>query len=183
MESPPSTLERRDKEAFARYVVPELEVLLRVARSMTRSVADAEDLVQETLLRAYRGIARFDGEHPRAWLLTILRNTAINQGRRRRPLLLLDGDDGLERLAPTLAEDNPETIVMERHLDAPLEAAFAALPAKARQTVVLVDVHGLSYAEAARAIGIPVGTLMSRLHRARKRMRRRLEAQRREGTT
>lgn len=71
--------------AFARYVEPEVEVLLRVARTLTGSWADAEDLVQDTLIWAYRGVGRFDGAHPRAWLLTILRNTNQNAHRRRRP--------------------------------------------------------------------------------------------------
>ena len=76
--------------AFRLHVEPEIEVLLRVARTLTRSGADAEDLVQETLVRAYRAIDRFDGRHPRAWLLTILRNTNANMHRRRRPGLVDD---------------------------------------------------------------------------------------------
>ena len=74
--------------AFARYVTPELDVLYRVALSITRKPADAEDLVQDTLLRAYRSIERFDGRYPRAWLLTIMRNAQINRVRRKRPELL-----------------------------------------------------------------------------------------------
>ena len=74
-----------DDTAFERYVLPEIEVLLRVANSLTRNHAEAEDLVQDTLLRAYRAIDGFDGRYPRAWLLTILRNTHINRNRRRRP--------------------------------------------------------------------------------------------------
>ena len=76
--------------AFAQHVLPEIDVLHRVALSLTRNAADAEDVVQETLIRAYRSIERFDGRHPRAWLLTILRNTHINRNRRRRPELLND---------------------------------------------------------------------------------------------
>jgi RNA polymerase sigma-70 factor (ECF subfamily) len=72
-----------DETAFEQYVLPEIEVLLRVAHSLTHDHAEAEDLVQDTLLRAYRGIAGFDGRHPRAWLLTILRNTNINRNRDR----------------------------------------------------------------------------------------------------
>lgn len=66
--------DREQKETFDRYVVPEIEVLHRVARSITRTTTDAEDLVQDTMLRAYRAIGRFDGRHPRPWLLTIMRN-------------------------------------------------------------------------------------------------------------
>ena len=71
--------------AFERYVIPEIQVLFRVARSLTRNDADAEDLVQDTLIRPHRSVDAFDGNHPRAWLLTILRNTHINRNRRRRP--------------------------------------------------------------------------------------------------
>ena len=97
------TDETASADAFERYVLPEVEVMLRVARSLTRNHADAEDLVQDTMLRAYRAIDRFDGRHPRAWLLTILRNTHINRNRRRRPELLRDPDVQLER-----AEQDPQ---------------------------------------------------------------------------
>ena len=73
---------------FNEYVVPELDVLYRVAYSITRNKTDAEDLVQDTMLRAYRAIERFDGRYPRAWLLTIMRNAQINRVRRKRPELL-----------------------------------------------------------------------------------------------
>lgn len=78
--------------AFDAVVLPELDVLFRVARSLTHTGADAEDLVQETLLRAYRSMGTFDGRHARAWLLTILRNAERNRHRRQRPALLADGD-------------------------------------------------------------------------------------------
>jgi RNA polymerase sigma-70 factor (ECF subfamily) len=79
--------------AFNRYVEPEVAVLYRIALSLTRHHADAEDLVQDTLLKAYRAVDRFDGAYPRAWLLTILRNTHRNRLRIRLPSLLRDGDD------------------------------------------------------------------------------------------
>lgn len=79
-------------DPFADYVLPEVDTLYRAALSLTRNHADAEDLVQDTLLRAYRSIDRFDGRHPRAWLLTILRNAHINRQRRPRPELLHDPD-------------------------------------------------------------------------------------------
>jgi len=87
-----------DDTAFERYVLPETELLLRVANSLTRNRADAEDLVQDTLLRAFRAIDRFDGRYPRAWLLTILRNTHINRNRRRRPELLRDPERATDRM-------------------------------------------------------------------------------------
>jgi RNA polymerase sigma-70 factor, ECF subfamily len=164
------------QRAFATYVLPEVEVLLRVAMSLTSQPADAEDLVQDTLLRAFRAVGRFDGRHPRAWLLTIMRHTESNRHRRRMPQLLDDPDADLERLAttpPGLAA-TPEELVVGETFDDAVDVAFAALPLKHRQVVRLVDVDGLSYGEAARLLGIPEGTVMSRLHRARRRIRDRL---------
>lgn len=163
-------------DRFAQYVLPEVDVLLRVARSLTRNGADAEDLVQEALLRAYRSIDRFDGRHPRAWLLTILRNAERNRHRRRRPTLLDDPDDA-ERLADADDEASPEDIAVSDDFTATVVAAYQDLPDPFRQVAELVDVQGLTYAEAAEALGIKVGTVMSRLHRARRRIRERLDAE------
>lgn len=165
-----------DDEAFERYVLPELEVMLRVALSITRNPADAEDLVQDALLRAYRGIGRFDGRHPRAWLLTILRNAQVNRVRRRRPSLLRDPDAGTQLLESGASSESAEEVVVGQAFDATVEDAFAHLPHKFRQVVELVDLDGLSYLEAAGVLDVPVGTVMSRLHRARQRIRARLTA-------
>ncbi|MBA2609351.1 MAG: sigma-70 family RNA polymerase sigma factor [Actinobacteria bacterium] len=145
--------------------------MLRVATSITRNPADAEDLVQDSLVRAFRAVDRFDGAHPRAWLLTILRNTEINRHRRRRPDLLDDpaaADDVASR------EPGPEALIVGQTFDTVVHAALADLPEKFRRVVELVDISGLNYAETAQLLGIPPGTVMSRLHRARKRMRDRL---------
>lgn len=173
----PDPAERqRHEDLFGRYVLPELDVLTRVALSLTRNAADAEDLVQETLLCAYRGIGRFDGAHPRAWLFTIMRNTEAKRHRRRRPQLLRNPDEsGLpERTAA--AFESPEEILVGAEFDAVVAKCLAALPERHRQVIELVDIEGLSYAEAAEAIGVPIGTVMSRLHRARTRIRQRLSA-------
>lgn len=163
-------------ERFRQYVLPELEVMYRVARSLTRNAADAEDLVQDTLLRAYRAIDRFDGRHPRAWLLTILRNAQINRVRRKRPELLDDPDATFERYAADEDESSaPEHVIVDPVFDAEVDAALDALPDKFRHVVELVDIAGKSYQDAADELGIPVGTVMSRLHRARRRMRDQLE--------
>ncbi|MPY91854.1 MAG: sigma-70 family RNA polymerase sigma factor [Acidimicrobiia bacterium] len=172
-----STPEAGSDERFAKYVLPEIEVLLRVARTLTPHHADAEDLVQDTLVRAYRGIERFDGAHPRAWLLTILRNTQINRTRRRRPELLDDPDRTMATEAGTADESQGvESLVVGATFDAVVEDAFKALPDAFRRAVELVDIDGLSYAEAAHVLGVPTGTIMSRLHRARRRIRQRLAA-------
>lgn len=160
-------------DAFERYVLPEVEVMLRVARSLTRNHADAEDLVQDTMLRAYRAIDRFDGRHPRAWLLTILRNTHINRNRRRRPELLRDPDLQLERAAQDPETDEalrPDRFI-DLEFDHEVRDALDALPPMFGQVVELVDLDGLSYQEAADVLGVPIGTVMSRLHRARKKIR------------
>jgi RNA polymerase sigma-70 factor, ECF subfamily len=169
-------LDARRRQAFAQYVLPEVEVLLRVATTLTAQQADAEDLVQDTLLRAYRAADRFDGRHPRAWLLTIMRRAEVNRHRRRRPHLLDDPDADLERLAIADPRATPEEIVVGESFDAVVDTELAALPEKHRQVIWLVDVDGLSYAEAAELLGVPEGTVMSRLHRARKRIRIRLAA-------
>ncbi len=163
-------------QAFARYVEPEIEVLLRVARTLTGSWADAEDLVQDTLIRAYRGIDRFDGAHPRAWLLTILRNTNINSHRRARPELL-DADAELDRYRPAFGNSevsSPENIVTDRVLGGELQVAVDALDGRFRIVLLLVDVDDLTYREVAEVLGIPVGTVLSRLSRARNRVRTQL---------
>lgn len=162
--------------AFEKYVLPEVEVMLRVARSLTRNRADAEDLVQDSLIRAYKAIDRFDGRHPRAWLLTILRNTHINRNRRRRPELLRDPDTQLERLAQSPEDDEatrPDRFI-DLEFDADLDDALAGLSEPFAAVIELVDIDGLAYAEAAEVLGIPVGTVMSRLHRARKKIREQL---------
>jgi RNA polymerase sigma-70 factor (ECF subfamily) len=161
-----------DEHAFERYVLPEIEVLLRVANSLTRNHAEAEDLVQDTLLRAYRAIGGFDGRFPRAWLLTILRNTHINRNRRRRPELLRDPDAADRLLVATSAERTDR--VVDDVIDAEILDAVESLDDSFRRVVELVDIDGLSYAEAAEVLDVPIGTVMSRLHRARSRIRARL---------
>jgi RNA polymerase sigma-70 factor, ECF subfamily len=159
---------------FERWVVPEVEVLLRVARSMTRSTHDAEELVQDTMLRAYRSIDRFDGRYPRAWLLTIMRNAEINRHRRQRPSLLTAAQ---QTLPDAIADGGAtaESIVVDLTFDDAVDEAFEQLSADFREVIELVDIGGLTYAEAARVAGVPEGTVMSRLHRARRRVRTRLE--------
>lgn len=159
---------------FARYVEPEIELLYRVAVSLTGQHADAEDLVQDTLIRAYRAVDRFDGAHPRAWLLTILRNTHRNRVRVRLPMLLRDDQQEGGLLDGPVDGPSPEELVVGEGFDAVVADALGALPDKHRAVVRLVDVDGLSYAEAAQALGVPRGTVMSRLHRARARIRTRL---------
>ena len=152
--------------------MPELEVLMRVARSITGNPTDADDLVQDTLLRAYRSIDKFDGRYPRAWLLTIMRNAQINRVRRKRPELMRDPDTTLAVVANTDSDSKtPEITYVEQTFDAAIERSLAAIPSQFREAIHLVDIDGLSYNEAAAVLDVPVGTVMSRLHRGRKLVR------------
>jgi RNA polymerase sigma-70 factor (ECF subfamily) len=160
--------ENTSADAFERLVLPEVELLLRVAITLTRNTADAEDLVQDTLVRAYRSIDRFDGAHTRSWLLTILRNTHINRNRKRRPELLREPEN--QNLVPAAAAEAPDAGV-DAMFDGEIVRALNSLPELFRTIIEMVDINGLSYAEASEALGVPVGTVMSRLHRGRSRMR------------
>lgn len=168
--------ERRDARAvYERDVLPEVPVLLRVALSLTSQSADAHDLVQDTLLRAWRSLDTFDGRYPRSWLLTIMRNAQHNSGRRQRPDPI-DLTDEAARERHASAEESAEEQVMRSELDASVAAALAGLSQDFREVIVAVDIDGLTYAEAAALLNVPEGTVMSRLHRARKRIRDRIVA-------
>ena len=171
-------------EAFARWVEPEVEVLLRVAHTLTGSWSDADDVVQDTLVRAWGAVDRFDGRHPRAWLLTILRRTHLNSLRRSRPDLV--GDDVLARHRPAFGAahaSSPEQVVVERAFDADVAAAVASLGEQFRRAVLLVDVDHLTYDEAAAVLDVPTGTVVSRVSRGRSRLRAALAHRRPRGGT
>ncbi len=161
--------------AFDSYVVPEIPVMYRVALGLTGQPADAEDLVQDALMRAYRAVDRFDGRYPRAWLLTIVRNTHLNRLRKKLPVLLPEQEDGQapEHVLANRGERAPsaEDVVVSAELEAQVQVALEALPRKYREVLTLVDLQGLSYQQAAEALDVPKGTIMSRLHRARARVR------------
>lgn len=159
------------RSRFEELIVPEMAFLARVARSMSRSGAEADDLAQDTLVKAFRAMDRFDGRHPRAWLARIARNTAINRDQRNREFLL-SGDAGVVEPAPEPGgASGPEDLVIEGEVDEILKRALDELPPAFRVVVQLVDVEELTYRDTAEVLDIPVGTVMSRLHRARKRLR------------
>lgn len=172
-----SAVDRSDI-AFQRYVVPELQVLHRVARRLTGDGYEAEDLVQDAVVRAYRAVGRFDGRHPRAWLLTILRNTHRNRLRKQRPELAHDADALFGALPAGGADGRggAAEVVLEQIPDPRLLTGLRRLTTAHRSVVMLVDVDGLSYREAAQVLEVPLGTVMSRLHRARRALRDHLEA-------
>lgn len=161
-------------ERFGEVVLPHLGDALTLARWLTGNAADAEDVVQEACVKAHAGISGYAGGNARAWLLTIVRNTAYTWMSRNRPRgMLAVGDLGdLDQMAAAHGtslpdEDGPEASLIARADTAALEVAIAALPQPFRETLVLRDINGLSYREIAAMLGVPMGTVMSRLARAR----------------
>jgi RNA polymerase sigma-70 factor (ECF subfamily) len=157
-------------DAFAREALSYVDGLYGTALRLTRRPADAEDLVQETYLKAFRASAQFErGTNLKAWLFTILHNTFRNMRRHdvRNPV---DVDsETVDRAADVMAQDQtPEQLLARATLDADLQAALDALPEAFRQAVWLRDVEEFSYAEIAQIIGAPIGTVMSRISRGRR---------------
>jgi RNA polymerase sigma factor (sigma-70 family) len=156
---------------FAETVMPYLDDAYGLARWIVGNRADAEDVVQEACLRALRGMAGFSGgSSGRAWLLTIVRNAAYDWLRKNRSAAVVHVEDvaAVEHLA--VADGNPEAALIARADAVKLEAAIAGLPSAFRDTMVLRDVQGLDYREIAAITGVPIGTVMSRLSRARRRV-------------
>lgn len=166
------------RERFEREAMPLMPNLYSAALRLTRNPADAEDLVQETFLRAYRGFASFEeGTNLRAWLYRILTNSFINTYRKKqRQPVTVEGPDDLDewylfdRLGSRHVEASAETEVLDRIPDADVKRALEDLPEGFRMAVLLADVEGFSYKEIAEIMDIPIGTVMSRLHRGRKQL-------------
>jgi RNA polymerase sigma factor (sigma-70 family) len=165
---------KNPKELFNQVVLPHLGDALSLARWLTGNPSDAEDVVQDACIKAYAGLANYAGGNARAWLLTIVRNTSYtwmsrNRGRRIMPVGDLgDLDDFSAAQGVDLAsDDNQEASLIVKADTAALETAIAALPDPFRETLVLRDINGLSYREIADMLNVPIGTIMSRLARAR----------------
>lgn len=166
---------------FERDVLPLLPNLYGAALRLTRNPQDADDLVQETYLRAFRGFAGFqEGTNLRAWMYRILTNTFINSYRKKQREPVTVGDDEIEdwylydKLGASGVEASAETEVLEKIPDEDVQRALEELPENFRMAVLLADVEGFSYKEIAEILGIPIGTVMSRLHRGRKALQKRL---------
>jgi len=175
-EAAASTEDPALRERFERDVVPLLSSLYPAALRMTRNPSDAEDLVQETFLRAYRGFGGFqEGTNLKAWLYRILTNSFINTYRKKqREPVTVEGPDDVDewylfdRLGARHVEPSAETEVLDTIPDADVRRALESLPEGFRLAVLLADVEGFSYKEIAEMLDIPIGTVMSRLHRGRK---------------
>jgi RNA polymerase sigma-70 factor (ECF subfamily) len=169
-----------EQKRFREVVLPYLDDALSLARWLTGNVADAEDVVQEACMRAYGAIATVRQANPRAWLLVIVRNTAFSWLAKNRPKAVVVTDDerifeqaGLEMTAGSDAA-TPEAIMIAQ-ADADLvQRAIAALPISYREVLVLREIEGLSYREISEIVSIPVGTVMSRLARARSQLIQRI---------
>ena len=164
-----------DNARFAHVVMPHIDDAYRLARWLTGNSTDAEDVVQDASLRAFRAIRGYAGGSARAWLLSIVRNTAYSWLRKNRPTAVVTVDD-LEAVELTQANPadpdlkTPETTLLAQIDADQLRAAIAALPAPFRETLVLRDIEGLDYREIAQTTEVPIGTVMSRLARARRRL-------------
>ena len=173
-----------DRARFSELTMEHMPALYSAALRMTRNPADAEDLVQETFLKAYRSFDRFeDGTNLKAWLYKILTNTFINSYRaaKRRPEKadVEDVEDLYlyrrlgELRSPELGR-SAEDEVLENFTDDEVKAAIESLPESFRMAVLLADVEGFSYKEIAEITDVPIGTVMSRIHRGRKALQKAL---------
>ncbi len=171
-----------DLEArFEADALPLLNGMYAGAYRLTRNAADAEDLIQETFLRAYRGFHQFEeGTNLKAWLYRIMMNTFINSYRKRQREPQTISEDEVEdwylysKMVGGGAEPSAETAVIDALPDEDVQAALMDLPEQFRTAVLLADVEGFSYKEIAQIMDVPIGTVMSRLHRGRKALEKRL---------
>ena len=155
---------------FEEILVPHLDAAFNLARHLTRDDHEAEDVVQDAYLRALKYFDSYNGANARAWLLRIVRHTFYTRRRqqRRGEQLLTAFDEDLHSSAA--APDDPERLFLRRDAGRVLRDALAKLPAIGREVIVLRELEGLSYREISQVTGLPVGTVMSRLSRARERL-------------
>ena len=162
-------------ERFEQVVLPHLDAAYNLARWLIRSPADAEDVVQEACLRALRFFDGFRGGDSRAWLLKIVRNTCYSWVKKNRPTELSDEFDETVHSSEVLGEDAEAKLVSHANSEQ-VRKALETLPAGFREVLVLREIEELSYKEISDVTGVPMGTVMSSLSRARQRLREELRA-------
>lgn len=164
------------RRTFEAQALPHLDAAYNLARWLSRSPADAEDIVQDAMLRAYRAFDGFRGGDIKAWLLTIVRNCSRNLGAdsKRRKHTPLPDDDAYPLVSP---DANPETLAMQASESRKLNEAVALLPNEFREVLILREMEDMSYREIAEVTSVPIGTVMSRLARARAMLKERWMAE------
>ena len=169
-------MESHELARFEAVVLPHLDAAYTLARYLTRNEHDAEDVVQDACLRALKYFDGFRGEEAtsaRAWLLAIVRNTAFSSRRRERPdAVVLQFDEAQH--SDAVADEHPEAEVLRSAAKESLGRALDRLAPEFREVIVLRELEGLSYKEISDVAGVPVGTVMSRLSRARNRLQQAL---------
>jgi RNA polymerase sigma factor (sigma-70 family) len=158
------------RRRFESLVLPHLDAAYRFARWLSRSPGDADDIVQEAILRAYRGFDALRGSDVKAWLLTIVKNchlTALKQQQRRAFVPLPEEHDALDGQAMIATTPDPESISMCRDDERTLDRLVSGLAEEHREVLVLREIEELDYREIAAVTNVPIGTVMSRLARAR----------------
>jgi RNA polymerase sigma factor (sigma-70 family) len=156
-------------KSFEEAMLPHLDAAFNYARWLTRSDADAEDVVQDAYMRAMKFFSSFRGENAQSWLLTIVRNTWYGRfPKRANPVPIVSINETVEEPADVALD--PEALVMRRQTVERVRHLLEELPADFREVIVLRELEGLSYREIATVVGIPIGTVMSRLARARERL-------------
>ncbi len=156
-----------DVPRFEQAVLPQLDAAYNLARWLTRNSNDAEDVVQDACERALKYFAAFRGSDAKAWFLTIVRHACYDWLKRNRPAEIVPSDGQAIEDAPDSAAPTPEQVVMRNASAAALAEAIAALPLGYREVLILRELEEMPYREIARVVDIPIGTVMSRLARAR----------------
>jgi RNA polymerase sigma-70 factor (ECF subfamily) len=167
------------RSRFEALVLPHLDAAHRLARWLTRSPGDADDIVQEAFMRAYRAFDTLRGPDARSWLLAIVRNchlSALAERRRRACEPLTEEHEGEAASAAAAPPPDPERASIERDARRTLARLIAALPEEQREVLLLRELEDMSYREIAAVAQVPIGTVMSRLARARTRLRESLGA-------
>jgi RNA polymerase sigma-70 factor (ECF subfamily) len=167
--------ERRRRSRFESVVLPHLDAAYSLARWLTRNDADAADVVQEAMLRAFRYFDSYREGDARSWVLRIVRRTCYSWIERNRPadIVPLEADAELDAdVAAPAAASNTEALLQSRSDLRRLDVLIEALPAPLREVVVLRELNELGYREIAEVTGVPIGTVMSRLHRGRAALRK-----------